>query len=246
MSDARRGLDDAIELARLIPAAELGELADAIVGALGGALAISDRRGVYLAGAAELGAPTHPVHHAGELVAMLAARGPNADAACALATATLDLLLHHAHARELAATTHEEAMRLTFAELTEHNHRLSRAVTRLEELDRLKSNFLATMSHELRTPLTSVMGYAEMMSEGLAGPVTPEQREYLATILAKADQLLGLITSVLDVASLESAPLVLERSALSIAEVVASEVATVAPNAGRRGSRSNTPPTAIR
>ena len=63
-------------------------------------------------------------------------------------------------------------MRLTFAELTEHNQRLQRAVARLEELDRLKSNFLATMSHELRTPLTSVIGYAEMMAEGLAGPIT--------------------------------------------------------------------------
>jgi signal transduction histidine kinase len=131
--------------------------------------------------------------------------------------------------------THEEAMRLTFAELTEHNLRLSRAVARLEELDRLKSNFLATMSHELRTPLTSVIGYAEMMSEGLAGPVTDEQREYLTTILAKADQLLGLITSVLDVASLEGAPLPLERSELSLADLVASEVATFAPQAGRRG-----------
>ena len=84
----------------------------------------------------------------------------------------LGLLVHHANARELAATTHEEAMRLTFAELTEHNQRLQRAVARLEELDRLKSNFLATMSHELRTPLTSVIGYAEMMAEGLAGPVS--------------------------------------------------------------------------
>ena len=86
-------------------------------------------------------------------------------------------------------------MEATFAELTEHNQRLERAVTRLEELDRLKSNFLATMSHELRTPLTSVIGYAEMMVEGLAGPIALEQREYLKTILGKADQLLGLITA---------------------------------------------------
>jgi signal transduction histidine kinase len=107
---------------------------------------------------------------------------------------------------------HEEAMRLTFAELTEHNNRLQRAVARLEELDRLKSNFLATMSHELRTPLTSVIGYAEMMARGLAGPITQEQRDYLATILSKADQLLGMITSVLDVAALEPGPLALDRS----------------------------------
>jgi two-component system sensor histidine kinase BarA len=112
---------------------------------------------------------------------------------------------------------------------------LSRAVARLEELDRLKSNFLATMSHELRTPLTSVIGYAEMMAEGLAGPISNEQREYLTTILGKADQLLGLITAVLDVATLESGQLAMERSALSLAELVASEIATFAPQASRRG-----------
>jgi signal transduction histidine kinase len=91
------------------------------------------------------------------------------------------------------------------------------------------------MSHELRTPLTSVIGYAEMMVEGLAGPITGEQHDYLSTILGKADQLLGMITAVLDVASLESGPLALDRSALSLGDIVASEVATFTPQAGRRG-----------
>ncbi len=90
------------------------------------------------------------------------------------------------------------------------------------------------MSHELRTLLTSVIGYAEMMAEGLAGPVTGEQHDYLVTILSKADQLLGMITAVLDVASLESGPLEIERSVLSLAEIVASEVATYVPQAAKR------------
>jgi signal transduction histidine kinase len=230
-----RTLDDPIELARLVPAGELSELAASIERALGGRLAIYDRRGVLLAGAADPGAAQVPIDHEGEPLARLAASGPAVPAAIALATQMLGLLVHHAHARELAAATHEEAMRVTFGELTEHNQRLQRAVSRLEELDRLKSNFLATMSHELRTPLTSVIGYAEMMAEGLAGPVSPEQREYLTTILGKADQLLGLITSVLDVSSLESGQLALERATLSLADVVASEVATFQPQAGRRG-----------
>jgi signal transduction histidine kinase len=166
---------------------------------------------------------------------VLAATGERADAALELAADTLGLLVHHASARDMAATMHEEAMRMTFAELTEHNSRLQRAVARLEELDRLKSNFLATMSHELRTPLTSVIGYAEMMAEGLAGAITQEQRDYLTTILSKADQLLGMITSVLDVAALESGPLALERSQLSLADLVASEVATFTLQAGKRG-----------
>jgi signal transduction histidine kinase len=227
-------LDVPIELARLIPPAELDELVDAICRALGGEIAIYDRAGRLLAGT-DLPDPRQPLDHDGERIGALAATGPNAAAALDLVTTQLGLLVHHANSRELAAATHEEAMRMTFAELTEHNQRLQRALARLEELDRLKSNFLATMSHELRTPLTSVIGYAEMMAEGLAGPITGEQHDYLVTILSKADQLLGMITAVLDVASLDSAPLALERSALSLAEVVAAEVATYVPQAAKRG-----------
>ena len=228
-------LDDAIELARLVPARDLEELTVSVHRALGGAVAIFDRAGTHLAGPLEAGAPRCEFTHDGELVGHLAASGPHADTALRLASDLLGLLLHHAHARSLASITHEEAMRVSFAELTEHNTRLRKAVVRLEELDRLKSNFLATMSHELRTPLTSVIGYAEMMAEGLAGAVSPEQKEYLTTILGKADQLLGLITSVLEVSSLESGALPLERCALDLAEVVASEVATFQPQASRRG-----------
>jgi signal transduction histidine kinase len=228
-------LDDGIELARLVPPSELDELVTAITRALGGDLAIFDRSGRRLAGSEAAGPASRLIEHHGAPLARLAATGPRADASLALCAETLDLLIHHAYARELAATTHEEAMRVTFAELTEHNARLSRAVARLEELDRLKSNFLATMSHELRTPLTSVIGYAEMMSEGLAGPISVDQKEYLTTILGKADQLLGLITAVLDVSSLESGRLALERTTLPLGDLVASELATFAPQAGRRG-----------
>ena len=232
---AGSGLDDPLELARLVPAGELDELVISIGRALGGAVAIFDPGGRRLAGPDEAGPPIAPFVHEGEVLGKLAATGPQAPAALALTSEVLSVVVHHAHARDLAAATHEEAMRLTFGELTEHNQRLQRAVARLEELDRLKSNFLATMSHELRTPLTSVIGYTEMMVEGLAGPISPEQREYLATILGKADQLLSLITSVLDVASLESGQLAIDRCAMSLADVVASEVATIQPLAGRRG-----------
>ena len=59
-----------------------------------------------------------------------------------------------------------------YREITERNAELQRAVEHLREIDKLKSNFLATVSHELRTPLTSVIGFSEMLLEGLAGELT--------------------------------------------------------------------------
>src|SRR5690606_11179963 len=132
---------------RLVPPGELEELLDSVRRATGADLAIFDRgRQQRLAGTDAAGAPRHPVEYQGEVLAVLAASGERADAAVDLARETLGLLVHHASARDMASAMHEEAMRMTFAELTEHNNRLQRAVARLEELDRLKSNFLATMS----------------------------------------------------------------------------------------------------
>ncbi len=232
---APSAVDDPVELVRLVPRSELAELVDAARRALGVSLAIFDRSGQRLAGDDDAGAPSVTVQYNQEPVATLAATGDQADAALSFTADALSLIVHHAYAREIASAMHEQAMRLTFAELTEHNQRLQRAVVRLEELDRLKSNFLATMSHELRTPLTSVIGYAEMMAEGIAGPVSKDQRDYLTTILGKADQLLGLITAVLDVSTLESGQLALERATLSLGELVANEVAAFQPQARRRG-----------
>jgi signal transduction histidine kinase len=62
----------------------------------------------------------------------------------------------------------------------------------------MKSEFLANMSHELRTPLNGIMGFAELLRSGKAGPLLPTQQEYLGDILTSARQLLQLINDILD------------------------------------------------
>ncbi|MCA9676619.1 MAG: HAMP domain-containing histidine kinase, partial [Myxococcales bacterium] len=170
----------------------------------------------------------------GDPAAQVRARGPRAEVAAGHLADVLGLLLHHAHARHLTATAHEATVQAAYQELSAKNRRLLAAVDRLQEVDRLKSNFLATMSHELRTPLTSVIGYSEMLLEGLAGPLAAEQREYVSTILAKADQLLGLITAVLDVSLLESGRGAADPTPVALDEVVGSVVAAFAPQAQKR------------
>jgi signal transduction histidine kinase len=74
----------------------------------------------------------------------------------------------------------------------------------LARVSRLKSDFIAHMSHELRSPLTGIQGFAEMLAAGLAGPVTPNQKDFLANILQSGQHLLNLVNSLLDQASIEA------------------------------------------
>ncbi|NOY63197.1 MAG: response regulator [Gammaproteobacteria bacterium] len=80
--------------------------------------------------------------------------------------------------------------------------------------NRLKSEFLANMSHELRTPLNAIIGYTEMSLEELAGPETVVSD--LNRVLNASHHLLSLISSILDLAKIESgrAELLLEYTDL--------------------------------
>lgn len=77
-------------------------------------------------------------------------------------------------------------------------------VTQLRELDRLKSSFLANMSHELRTPMNSILGFTDVMLEGLDGELTDNMDNDLRLIQKNGQHLLHLINDVLDMAKIES------------------------------------------
>ncbi len=147
----------------------------------------------------------------------------------------LDLILFSGHKALLTSQMHLASVRESYRELAEKNARLQDAFNRLKELDRLKSNFLATVSHELRTPLTSIIGYSEMLTEGIAGPIEGEQREFVTTIHEKGEQLLGLITGLLDLSKLESGTLTVKKTEVDVREVLATVVSTVTPVARKKG-----------
>jgi signal transduction histidine kinase len=146
----------------------------------------------------------------------------------------IDHLLSTGLEKVYASRMHSASMEDAYAELQQKNARLAQAVERLQELDKIKSNFLATVSHELRTPLTSVIGYSEMLLEGIAGDLNVEQREYLKTVMEKGEQLLGIITSILDISRIEAGRVNLDRSAFPLVDVVQVAFSTVAPIARRK------------
>jgi signal transduction histidine kinase len=103
-----------------------------------------------------------------------------------------------------------------------------------EAANHAKSAFLATMSHELRTPLNAVLGYAELLEMGIAGPVSAEQRPYLDRIAASGRHLLALVDDVLDLSKIEAGEMAVARQRRGIGEAVRTAVALVRPQAAER------------
>ncbi len=72
-----------------------------------------------------------------------------------------------------------------------------------QERARMQDRFLSHISHELRTPLTSIVDFASLMSEGMAGTVSADQRTYLSIVLQAANQLAEMVNSLLDLSRSE-------------------------------------------
>jgi len=101
---------------------------------------------------------------------------------------------------------------------------LEEANTQLRELDSQKSLFLANMSHELRMPMSSIIGFSELLSDGIDGPVNEEQKRTLAKITSNAKDLLQLINDILDLSKIESGRSELAVSRFSLKELIFSVI----------------------
>jgi PAS domain S-box-containing protein len=111
----------------------------------------------------------------------------------------------------------------------------SEARAAAEAANEAKSGFLATMSHEIRTPVNAIMGYLDLLSLEIGGPLTSEQRSYVDRAARGSRHLLSLVSEVLDFSRLEARRTPLERRAFRVGDAVTHALGLIAPQARARG-----------
>ncbi|WP_420629818.1 GAF domain-containing protein [Candidatus Leptofilum sp.] len=97
---------------------------------------------------------------------------------------------------------------------------------KLREVDQLKSEFLARMSHELRTPLNSIIGFADVLLEGLDGDLNDRMEEDVRLIRESGSHLKGLIGDIMDMSKIEAGRMDLRYEEIDMVQFTSDLVAT--------------------
>ncbi|MEM7426760.1 MAG: ATP-binding protein [Pseudomonadota bacterium] len=127
---------------------------------------------------------------------------------------------------------------ITYVDVTASS-RMERALREraeaLEAADKLKTDFLSNVSYELRTPLTSINGFAEALDMGIAGELTDRQSEYLHDIQNSSSQLLSIIDSILDLASIDAGAMELALGKIDVTKLLTDAAGLVRDRVKKQG-----------
>jgi signal transduction histidine kinase len=120
-------------------------------------------------------------------------------------------------------------------ELKRHEAELEVARDEAMAATQAKSKFLANMSHELRTPLNSVLGFTELLVDGIYGELPERAKATVSRVQENGRHLLGLINDVLDLSKIEAGQLTLTLEDYSVGQIVRSAITAVEPLARSKG-----------
>ncbi|HEY0972184.1 MAG TPA: HAMP domain-containing sensor histidine kinase [Gemmatimonadales bacterium] len=105
-----------------------------------------------------------------------------------------------------------------FGRLAQSYHTMAR---QLADLDRMKAEFVSVASHELKTPINVILGYLQLLDEGVYGTLTPRQRDVLATLASQGQSLSRLVQQLLDISRFEAGGGKLEPRDMELAPFIA-------------------------
>jgi len=131
--------------------------------------------------------------------------------------------------RQKADNDFREMQRQLTSELSSANRELEIRSREAEEANRLKSEFLASISHELRSPLHTIIGFSELLSEELEGPLNDKQKRFVDHIHRDSFHLLELINDILDLSKIEAGKLDLHLEVFNALDAVHEVFHSIAP-----------------
>jgi signal transduction histidine kinase len=129
-----------------------------------------------------------------------------------------------------------------YAEISEFNvtlqarvdhatNRLRVANRHLKELDKAKDEFISMASHQLRTPLTTIKGYLSMLSEGDAGKISADQKQFVQYAFDSSERMVRLISDLLNVSRLSAGKFLIQRRPTDMVAMIDDEVRQLMPHA---------------
>ena len=109
-----------------------------------------------------------------------------------------------------------------------------RDITIEKDIDKAKTEFVSLASHQLRTPLSAINWFGEMLLNGDAGDLTPDQKEYVDEIYRANQRMVKLINALLNVSRLELGTFAVNSEKIDVAKVVKAAVVDVQPLCEKR------------
>jgi signal transduction histidine kinase len=145
-----------------------------------------------------------------------------------------DQLIYSEHALREHALRLERAVADATRELREANRALATSNLELLETDRIREALVANVTHDLRTPLTAIKGAADNLLDGIAGALSPDQREYVEIVRDHATRLTGTVNELLQAARLQAGQVELQPEPLDVYAIVTDVASSLQPLARER------------